>query len=90
VTADEESSRSGSPAGAFSVAARLLNGMTLTPGQTAQLRAIDHKYQQSLYTLLQAAPRAPTDAERAQLDDTAAREIMEMLTPEQRTRLARK
>jgi len=90
VTADEESSGSRSPAGAFSVAARLLNGMTLTPGQTAQLRAIDHKYQQSLHTMLKGAPRAPTEAERAQLDDTTAREIMEMLTPEQRTRLERK
>ncbi len=89
MTADEESSGSRSPAGAFSVAERLLNRVTLTAGQTAQLRAIDHKYQQSLYTMLQGALRAPTAAERAQLDDIAAREIMEMLTTEQRTRLAR-
>lgn len=73
-----------SPAGAFTVAARLLAGITLTVSQTSQLRAIDHKYQQSLYTMLEGAHRAPTDAERSQLDDSAAREIMKMLTAEQR------
>jgi Spy/CpxP family protein refolding chaperone len=71
------------------VARRLLASLALTPGQSAQLRAIDHKYQQSLYNMLQGADRAPTDAERAGLDDCAAREIMNMLTPEQRNRLGR-
>jgi len=86
---DEESSGSRGPASAFSVASRILNPVTLTAGQMAQLRAIDHKYQQSLYTMLNGARRAPTEAERSQLDDAAARQIMEMLTPEQRSRLAR-
>jgi hypothetical protein len=72
------------------VAARLLGSLALTPGQTAQLRAIDHQYQQSLYTMLQGAHRAPTDAERSQLDDRAAREIMGMLTGEQRRLVERK
>jgi Spy/CpxP family protein refolding chaperone len=71
------------------VAKRLLASLALTPGQTAQLRAIDHKYQQSLYTMLQGDSRPPTNAERAQLDDCAAREIMNMLTPEQRNRVGR-
>ncbi|HEY2853256.1 MAG TPA: hypothetical protein VGJ18_10445 [Gemmatimonadaceae bacterium] len=89
MAADDESSGSRSPASAFSVAERILNRMTLTPGQTAQLRAIDHKYQQSLFTMLHGDRRAPTEAERSQLDDTAAREIIDMLTTEQRRRLAR-
>lgn len=90
MTADEEKGRSTSPASAFSLAQRLLGRVILTPGQIAHLRAIDHKYQQSLYTMLRGARRAPTEAERSQLDGTAAREIMEMLTPEQRTRLTDK
>jgi Spy/CpxP family protein refolding chaperone len=88
VTANEERFGAESPASAFSVAERLLDGVTLTPSQIAQLRAIDHKYQQSLYSMLHGARRAPTEAERSQLDDTAVRDIMEMLTPEQRTRCA--
>jgi len=39
--------------------------------------------------MLHGDRRAPTEAERSQLDDTAAREIINMLTPEQRRRLAR-
>ena len=75
------------PASAFTVAKRLLAGITLTVSQTGQLRAIDHKYQQSLYTMLQGATRAPTDAERSHLDQVAADEIMKMLTPGQRAEL---
>ena len=78
-----------SPASAFTVAERLLAGIALTVSQTGQLRAIDHKYQQSLYTMLGGAHRAPTDAERSQLDDVATRDILLMLTAEQRARLGR-
>jgi len=75
-----------SPASAFTVAERLLAGIPLTVSQSGRLRAIDHKYQQALYTMLAGARRPPTAAERSQLDDMAARDIMEMLTPEQRAR----
>ena len=56
------------PVGAFSLVERMLGDLKLSVGQWTQLRAIDHKYQQSLFTLL----------------DGAAREILEMLTPDQR------
>lgn len=69
---------------AFSVAARLIgSAATLSPWQLAQLRAIDRKYQQALFALLDGAQRAPTLAEVALLDEMAARDILEMLTPEQ-------
>ena len=89
MASEGESSGARSPASAFTVAERLLAGITLTVSQTGQLRAIDHKYQQSLYTMLEGARRAPTDAERSQLDDVAAHDIMLMLTAEQRARLGR-
>lgn len=89
MTPDKETSGSQRPASAFSLAEKLLGSLSLTPGQIAQLRAIDHKYQQSLYTMLQGVSRAPTEAERSELDDRAAREIMDMLTAKQRTRLGR-
>ena len=78
-----------SPASAFTVARRLLADISLTVSQTGQLRAIDHEYQQSLYAMLDGARRAPTDAERSQLDDAAAHDIMKMLTGEQRRGLLR-
>jgi Spy/CpxP family protein refolding chaperone len=37
---------------AFTVAAEMLGGLELTSGQRAQLRAINHKYFQEVYTLL--------------------------------------
>jgi len=86
MTADEEGGASRAPASAYSVAARILERITLTPSQTAKMRAIDHKYQQALYAMLGGADRAPTALERARLDDEAEREIMEMLTDEQRAR----
>jgi len=89
VASEGEGSEARSPASAFTVAARLLAGIALTVGQTAQLRAINHKYQQSLYTMLAGAHRAPTDAERSQLDAVAAHDIMEMLTAEQRAERAK-
>ena len=69
--------------GAFTVAARLLGNLTLSPAQLAQLRAIDRKYQQALFTLLDGTQRAPTAAEISTLDDSAARDILAMLTPDQ-------
>jgi hypothetical protein len=74
--------------GAFAVAKRVLGDLTLTVGQLAQLRAIDRKYQQGLFTLLDGAQRAPTSAEIAQLDEIAMRDILEMLTPGQRQRVS--
>src|SRR5207237_8224880 len=73
--------------GAFTVAERMLGGLTLSVGQLAQLRAIDRKYQQRLFTLLDGVEREPTSAEVWQLDDMAARDIAEMLTPDQRTQI---
>lgn len=84
VEPERERSRMREPASACTVAAGLLPSIALTPSQTAQLRAIDHKYQQSLYTMLAGAPRAPTATEQSGLDDAAARDILNMLTPEQR------
>ena len=75
------------PTGAFTVAARMLRNVTLTTQQSGQLRAIDRKYQQALFTLLDGAQRPPTVAERSQLDEMAARDILEMLTPEQRLQI---
>ena len=68
---------------AFTVAKRMLGDLTLSPPQLAQLRAIDRKYQQALFTLLDGAQRAPTTAEILPLDEMAARDILAMLTPEQ-------
>ena len=83
---------------AFTVAKALLGDLSLTVGQLTQLRAIDHKYQQRLYTLLHAEERggraiagqtAPTSAEIAELDRLAETDILDMLTPEQRMRIGR-
>jgi hypothetical protein len=68
---------------AFGVAARLIAKVTLSPWQASQLRAIDRKYQQTLFELLAGEQRSPTTAEVASLDDMAAREILAMLTPDQ-------
>ena len=87
MTSERESTGPQPSASAFAVARRVLAGITLSVGQTGQLRAIDHKYQQSLYTMLEGARRAPTDAERSLLDDSAADDIMKMLTAEQRRAL---
>src|SRR5690349_15743604 len=69
------------PLGAFAVAERLIGKSTLSAGQLAQLRAIDHAYQQSLYTMLRGEQRAPTSEEIARLDAAAERSILEMMTP---------
>lgn len=83
---------------AFTVAEDLLPGIRLTPGQLAQLRAINHEYYTRLFALSRSrapeaqrlaeegvsAPREPTPAERAELRAMLVREIRDMLTPEQR------
>ena len=68
------------PTSAFTVAARMVDIGTLSPQQMTQLRALDHKYQQALFTMLDGAQRAPTSAEISALDDMAARDIVEVLT----------
>lgn len=75
------------PNGAYTVAERMLGDLTLTPQQSGQLRAIDHKYQQALFTLLNDAQRPPTIAETWELDEMAAGDIREMLRPEERRRI---
>ena len=72
------------PHGAYAVAERILGNLALTPQQSGQLRAIDHKYQQALFAVLHGAERPPTVAETSPLDEIAARDFREMLTPEQR------
>jgi hypothetical protein len=69
--------------GAFTVAARLLGNVTLSPPQLTQLRAIDRTYQQALFTLLNGSQRAPTILEVLTLDEIAARDFLAMLTPNQ-------
>ncbi|HKW47794.1 MAG TPA: hypothetical protein VJN70_10125 [Gemmatimonadaceae bacterium] len=75
------------PHGAYTVAERMLGNLALTPQQSGQLRAIDHKYQQALFTMLNGAQRAPTITEMSQLDEIAARDIRVMLTPDQRRQI---
>jgi hypothetical protein len=73
----------------FTMAKLLLGEMPLTSGQLAQLRALSTRY----YTELQArAQRGDTGHDaRADADElaAAAREIREMLTPEQQAVLDR-
>jgi hypothetical protein len=90
---------------AFSVAAQMLGELELGPGQLAELRAIDSKYQQRLYTLLHASEpparpgsyfeldpavaREPTSAELMGLRVMLVSDIRSLLSPEQRDRLDR-
>ena len=80
--------------GAYEAAATLLGDLVLSAGQLAELRAIDHKYQQRLFTLLHQdgggavqAAREPTQAELSGLDAMVAADILAMLTPTQRQAL---
>jgi hypothetical protein len=73
--------------GAYAVGERMLGDLRLTVGQLAQLRAIDAKYQQSLFRLLDGAQRRPTNEEGEELDTVAARDILDMLTPDQRLQI---
>ena len=74
---------------AYGTAARILDGIELTPGQLAQLRAIDHKWQQRLFDLVHPAGspgtrREPTEAELEALRRGVADDVLALLTPEQR------
>lgn len=60
------------------MAERLLRGIELTPGQLAQVRAIDAKYQ----TGLAALKRGGTGDEES-LRARMVHDLREMLTPEQ-------
>lgn len=78
---------------AFTTATRILEGIELTPGQLAQLRAIDHRWQQRLFDLLHpagmaGARREPTEAELAALRRGLTDDVLGLLTPEQRGRLS--
>jgi hypothetical protein len=52
----------GKPVDAFSVAAELLGDLPMTSGQLAQLRAVNHRYWQEVYTLLHPAGEGAPDA----------------------------
>lgn len=82
---------------AFTLAAQMLGDMPLSAGQLAQLRAIDMKYQQRLFTLVNPieadadatgspvrAPRVPTDVELRALEEMVTSDVIAMLTQEQR------
>ncbi|HET7233061.1 MAG TPA: hypothetical protein VFJ16_23835 [Longimicrobium sp.] len=80
------------PWNVFSLASRLLGALDLSPGQLAQLRAIDHACQQRVFTLLRGGPAARgelTDEEEQELRSTVERDILAMLTPGQRERIGR-
>ena len=69
---------------AFTMAAQILGDgqlTRLTPGQLAQLRAVDHRYQQRVYTLRHAVERA-AEPPGAQGDPTPARAEREMTAAE--------
>jgi Spy/CpxP family protein refolding chaperone len=71
---------------ALTVAAQMLGELELTPGQLAQLHALNRKYGQRVYALMyDAAPvaRELTEAEIAELRAMLASDILAMLTPEQ-------
>jgi Spy/CpxP family protein refolding chaperone len=74
---------------AFSVAAAVLGDLALTPGQLAQLRALDHRYQQRRFELLHApgAGAALAEEEERELRQGMERDVLELLTPEQRGEL---
>ena len=66
---------------ALTEAARMLGDLELSPGQLAQLRALDRKYAQQRF----AGRRSDAD-----LLDRLRSDILAMLTPEQERALQRK
>jgi hypothetical protein len=72
---------------ALTIASELLGNLELSSGQLAQLRALNRKYAQRVYTLLHPsdAPTrlALTEAEAADLHAKLTADILAMLTPEQ-------
>lgn len=73
---------------AYAVAGEILGDLALSPGQVAQLRAIDHEHQQRLCALVHGG-REPSAAERAELRALLASAVRGILTPEQRAALER-
>jgi hypothetical protein len=72
----------------FTMAELLLGDTKLTPGQLAQLRAINTKYFTELYALQQKAGAEGT-ADQAALEAVIAQDIRDMLTEDQRAVLDR-
>jgi hypothetical protein len=76
----------------FMMAEQMLGDLqVLSPGQLAQLRAINSKYQQRVFTLTRSgsAKRELTEGEISELEAMVRGDILAMLTPEQ-TAIARK
>ena len=80
---------------AFTVAASMLDGRELSPTHVAQLRAINRKYYQRMFTMLAQPPSAETagDAEvsatgRRPLTADEAAELEAMLTADVREVIA--
>jgi Spy/CpxP family protein refolding chaperone len=76
---------------AFTMLGDMLGNLELTPGQLTQLRALNRKYAQRVYTLLHESeagtPRELTKAEAADLDAKLMADILALLTPEQQSAL---
>lgn len=76
---------------ALTTALEMLGDIQLSPGQLAQLRALDRKYAQRVYTLLHDSEagtrRELTEAEVADLEAKLRSDIYALLTPEQQSLL---
>jgi Spy/CpxP family protein refolding chaperone len=76
---------------ALTMATEMLGNVELTPGQLAQLRALDRKYAQRVYTLLHDSEdgtrRELTEAEAADLEAKLRSDVHALLTPEQQGQL---
>jgi Spy/CpxP family protein refolding chaperone len=79
---------------ALTLATEMLGNIELSPGQLAQLRALNRKYAQRVYTLLHQSDATPreelTAAEAVDLDAKLKADILALLTPEQQSVLQRK
>jgi hypothetical protein len=75
---------------ALRMAERMLGNLELSPGQHAQLHALNRKYAQQAYTLLQERGASQlSEAEEADLRTRLESDILAMLTSEQRRGLGR-
>jgi hypothetical protein len=76
---------------ALTTALEILGDIELSAGQLAQLRALDRKYAQRVYTLLHDSEsgtrRELTEAEVADLEAKLRSDIFALLTPEQQSLL---
>ena len=79
------------PLDAFAVAAELFGDRPLTTWQLTQLRALDHRYWQEVFTMLHPGGEAPrqelTAEQRAELRGMLVRAVRELATPAQRAEL---